>query len=119
MSAARSGRTHDNIAACRDHVLAHLRAADLQALADMGLRALDNDVLDPVAVTGFHASRTHKLTPGEKTANRTLAVGRAPVEYGFAHLKNWRILTKHRSDPACATHLLRALFVLTNREVNR
>ncbi len=42
-------------------------------------------------VTGFHASRTHKLTPGQKTANRVLAVGRAPVEHGFAHLKNWRI----------------------------
>ncbi|WP_106982742.1 transposase family protein [Streptomyces sp. NRRL S-575] len=42
----------------------------------------------PVIVTGFHASRTHELTPGEKTANRVLAIGRAPVEYGFAHLKN-------------------------------
>ncbi|MGN5376538.1 hypothetical protein ACQ4WX_00130 [Streptomyces lasalocidi] len=51
-------------------------------------------------VTGFHASRTHKLTPGEKTANRVLAVGRAPVEHVFAHLKNWRILTKLRTDPA-------------------
>nr|WP_261801191.1 hypothetical protein [Streptomyces buecherae] len=42
-------------------------------MADLGLRALDNDVLDLVAVTGFHASHTHKLTPGEKTANRALA----------------------------------------------
>ncbi|MEU2288536.1 hypothetical protein ABZ614_42730 [Streptomyces sp. NPDC013178] len=44
-------------------------------------------------VTGYTASRTHKLTPGQKEANRVLAVGRAPVEHGFAHLKNWRILT--------------------------
>ncbi|GAA2651294.1 hypothetical protein GCM10010400_03250 [Streptomyces aculeolatus] len=35
-------------------------------------------------------------------------------EHGFAHLKNWRILTKLRTDPARATHLLRALLVLTN-----
>lgn len=70
-------------------------------------------------VTGFHASRTHKLTPGEKIANRVLAIGRAPVEHGFAHLKNWRILTKLRTDPAQATRLLRALLVLTNLEVNR
>lgn len=76
-------------------------------------------MLDPVIVTGFHASRAHKLTPGQKTANRILAVGRAPVEHGFAHLKNWRILTKLRTDPAHATRLLRALLVLTNLEVNR
>lgn len=40
-------------------------------------------------------------------------------EHGFAHLKNWRILTKLRTDPARATHLLRALLVLTNLEINR
>ncbi|MFJ2705777.1 transposase family protein [Streptomyces sp. NPDC087428] len=87
--------------------------------ADLGFRGLDNDILDPVIVTGYAASRTHKLTPGEKEANRVLAVGRAPVEHGFAHLKNWRILTKLRTDPARATQLLRALLVLTNLEVNR
>ncbi|MEV6057949.1 transposase family protein [Streptomyces sp. NPDC052107] len=70
-------------------------------------------------VTGFTATHAHKLTPGQKTANRVLATGRAPVEHGFAHLKNWRTLTKLRTDPARATHLLRALLVLTNLEVNR
>ncbi|MEU0252190.1 transposase family protein [Streptomyces sp. NPDC006184] len=53
--------------------------------------------------------------PGQKTANRVLAAGRAPVEHGFAHIKNWRILTKLRTDPARATQLLR---VLTYLEVN-
>ncbi|MEU7208883.1 hypothetical protein AB0B06_10790 [Streptomyces sp. NPDC044989] len=43
----------------------------------------------------------------------------APVEHGFAHLKNRRILAKLRTDPAHATQLLRALLVLTNLEVNR
>lgn len=118
ISAARPGRTHDNIAARHDHILAHLRAAGLGALADLGFRGLDNDVLDPVIVTGFTGNRTHKLTPGQKTANRVLAVGRAPVEHGFAHLKNWRILTKRRTDPTRTTRLLRALLVLTNLEVN-
>ncbi|MGQ4465943.1 hypothetical protein ACN6LC_005617 [Streptomyces violaceoruber] len=61
-------------------------------MADLGLRGLDNDVLDPVIVTGY-ATRTHKLTVGQKTANRVLPVGRAPDEHGFAHLKKWRILT--------------------------
>ncbi|KOG21713.1 IS5/IS1182 family transposase [Streptomyces viridochromogenes] len=119
ISAARPGRTHDITAARHDHILAHLRAAGLGALADLGFRGLDNDIRDPVIVTGFHASRTHKLTPGQKTANRVLAVGRAPVEHGFAHLKNWRTLTKLRADPAHATRLLRALLVLTDLEVNR
>ncbi|MTE17645.1 hypothetical protein F0L17_00540 [Streptomyces sp. TRM43335] len=88
-------------------------------MADFGFRGLDNDILDPAIVTGYAAGRTHKLTPGEKAANRVLAVGRAPVEHGFAHLRNWRILTKLRTDPARTTQLLRALLALTNLEVNR
>ncbi|MEV7960454.1 transposase family protein [Streptomyces sp. NPDC058316] len=119
ISAARPGRTHDNTAARHDHTLAHLRAADLGALADLGFRDVDNDVRDLAIVIGFHATRTRKLTPGQKEANRVLAVGRAPVEHGFAHLKNWRVLTKLRTDPARATQLLRGLLVLTNLEVNR
>ncbi|MFF9505984.1 transposase family protein [Streptomyces sp. NPDC014724] len=119
ISAARPGRTHDNTAARHDRILAHLRTAGLGALADLGFRGLDNDIRDPVIVTGHAASRTHKLTAGQKEANRVLAVGRALVEHGFAHLKNWRILTELRTDPARATHLLHALLVLTNLEVNR
>ncbi|MEU2377378.1 transposase family protein [Streptomyces misionensis] len=119
ISAARPGRTRDNTAARHDHILTHLRAADLGALADLGFRGLDNDILNPVIVTGYTATRTHKLTSGQKEANRVLAVGRAPVEHGFAHLKNWRILAKLRTDPAHATRLLRALLVLTNLEINR
>jgi hypothetical protein len=48
-----------------------------------------------------------------------LAAVRAPVEHGFAHLKNWRVLGKIRTDPKRATALVRALLVLTNREVAR
>ncbi|MFJ4906859.1 hypothetical protein ACIQCR_26080 [Streptomyces sp. NPDC093249] len=48
-----------------------------------------------------------------------LAVGRVPVEHGFTHLENWRILTKLRADPARATCLPRALLVLTNLKINR
>ncbi|WP_328663784.1 transposase family protein [Streptomyces sp. NBC_00328] len=69
-----------------------------------------------MVVTGFKATRARKLASAEREANRILAAGRAPVERGFAHLKNWRILTKLRTDPARATHLLRALLVLTNIE---
>ncbi|EGX55393.1 hypothetical protein SZN_33111 [Streptomyces zinciresistens K42] len=72
-----------------------------------------------VLVTGYKATRWHKLTPGQKQVNQVLAAGRAPVEHGFAHLKMWRTLTKLRTDPARATALLRALLVLKNLEVNR
>ncbi|WP_327159388.1 hypothetical protein [Streptomyces zaomyceticus] len=96
-----------------------MRAADLGALVGLGFCGLDNDILDPAIVTGCTASRTHKFIPGEKEAKRVLVVGRAPVEHGFAHLKNGRILAKLRTDPARATRLPHALLVLTNLEVNR
>ncbi|WP_229885075.1 hypothetical protein [Streptomyces tanashiensis] len=48
-----------------------------------------------------------------------MAAVRARVEHGFAHLKNWRVLGKVRTDPKWATALVRALLVLTNREVAR
>ncbi|MFE8014039.1 transposase family protein [Streptomyces antibioticus] len=119
ISAARPGRTHDNTAARQDHVLAHLRDAGLRALAGLGFRGLDNEVLDPVIDTGFHASRSHKLICGRGPPTRVLAVGRAPAEHGFPHLKNRRILTKPRTDPARSTYPLRALLVLMNLEIDR
>ena len=121
ISAARPGRTHDAKAARHHHIVEQLKAAGLGALADLGFLGVDNpeNPDDQVIVTGYKATRYRKLTPGQKQANRVLAAGRAPVEHGFAHLKNWRILTRLRIDPARATALLRALLVLTDLEVNR
>ncbi|MGW6061927.1 transposase family protein [Streptomyces sp. NPDC055189] len=114
ISAARPGRTHGITAARRDHVLARLHAAGLGALADPGLPGLDDDGDDPVVVTGFKATRPRRLASAEKEADRVLAAGRVPVQRGFAHLENWRILTELRTDPDRATHLFRALLVLTS-----
>ncbi|WP_246144567.1 transposase family protein [Actinacidiphila oryziradicis] len=121
ISAARPGRTYDTTAARHDKITRHLKAAGLGALADLGFIGVDKpkNPDDLVIVAGFKATRARKLTPGQKQADRILAAGRAPVEHGFAHLKNWRILTKLRTDPGRATALLRALLVLTNIEVNR
>ncbi|MGW6144943.1 hypothetical protein ACWFRM_22025 [Streptomyces sp. NPDC055144] len=69
-----------------------------------------------MVVAGFKATRARRLTSAEKEANRVLAAGRVPVERGSAHPKNWRILTKLCTDPARATHLFRALLVLTDIE---
>ncbi|MEV6058014.1 hypothetical protein [Streptomyces sp. NPDC052107] len=75
----------------------------------------DGDGEDFVGETGVNVLGLH--IGGE--VNRILAAGRAPVERGFAHLKNWRILTKLRTDHARATHLLRALLILTDIEASK
>ncbi len=69
--------------------------------------------------TGCKAARNRPLTRGQKLFNTALAAVRAPVEHGFAHHRNWRVLGKVRTDPSWATALLRALVVLTNRAVTR
>ena len=70
-------------------------------------------------ITGAKRARKKKLTAGTEAANQIIAAARAPVEHGFAALKNWRILTRLRLNPARATTLLRALLVLTNLETRR
>lgn len=58
-------------------------------------------------------------SPPRRRRHRVLAAGHVPVERGLARLKNWRVLTKLRADPAArATHLFRALLVLTNSEAS-
>ncbi|MFE2059486.1 transposase family protein [Streptomyces sp. NPDC059446] len=79
MSAARPGRPHDVTAARRSHLLAHLRAAGLGALADRGFLGLKDDPDNPVVVTGFKATRARKLTPGQKDANRHLPPDAFPL----------------------------------------
>ncbi|MEV0492312.1 transposase family protein [Streptomyces atratus] len=121
VSAVRPGRTSE-ITACRhDKLTAKLRAAGLSAIADLGFVGLDDSGpdADPAVITGYEAARNRPLTAGQKQAKRALAAVRAPVEHGFAHLKNWRVLGKVGTDPKWAAALVRALLVLTNREVAR
>ncbi|MFE3866232.1 hypothetical protein ACFXPT_38415 [Streptomyces goshikiensis] len=63
-----------------------------------------------------HGDNNVSESTGGTTPASTDVTGRAPVEHGFAHLKNWRTLTKVRTD---AAQLLRALFVLKSLEINR
>jgi hypothetical protein len=92
----------------------------LSALADLGFTGLDDDPDNaPVIITGRKATRTKPLPPAQKQANQLLSSERAPIEHGFADLKNWRILTKVRYGPARTTALLRALLVLTNSHTTR
>ncbi|WP_245685719.1 transposase family protein [Streptomyces yerevanensis] len=110
------------ITACRhDRLTARLRATGLGAIADLGFVGLDDSGpdADPAVITGYKAARNRPLTRGQKLSNKALAAVRAPVEHGFAHLKNWRVLGKVRTDSKWATALVRALLVLTNREVSR
>ncbi|MGI3224294.1 transposase family protein [Streptomyces sp. GTA36] len=115
ISAARPGRT-TVITACRhDQLTQKLREVGLGAIADLGFVGFDDSGPDagPAVITGYKAARNRPLTRGQKLSNTALTAVRAPVEDGFAHLKNWRVLGKVRTDPAWATALVRALLVLT------
>ena len=110
------------ITACRhDQLTGRLRAAGVGAIADLGFVALDDSGpdADPVVITGYKAARNRSITRGQTLSTKAPAAVRAPVEHGFAHPKNWRVLTKVRPAPKWATTPGRALLVLTNREVAR
>ncbi|MEU2835196.1 transposase family protein, partial [Streptomyces lavendulae] len=114
------GRSSEITTARHNKITSHLRKAGPGALAGLGFVGPDDKPDDdPVIITGRKATRNHKLTAAEKEANRLVSSERAANEHGFANLKNWRILTKLRTDTRQATTLLRALLVLTNSEVQR
>jgi hypothetical protein len=119
ISCARRGAASEVTAARHDHIAARLRAAGLGALADLGFTGLDPHPGDPVIITGYKSTRTTRTTPAQRHANQALSAARAPVEHAFSDLKNWRILTRLRIDPARATALLRALLVLTRHHTTR
>jgi hypothetical protein len=119
ISPAHRGAASEITAARHDHLADRLRAAGLGALADLGFTGLDPDPDDPVIITGWKSTRTSKTTPAQRQANQALSAARAPVEHGFSDLKNWRILTRLRLNPAKATTVLRALLVLTRQHTIR
>jgi hypothetical protein len=119
ISQARRGAASEVTTARHDHLAQHLRTARLGALADLGFTGLDPDPEDPVIITGWKSTATRKTTPAQRHANQALSAARAPVEHGFSDLKNWRILTRLRLDPARATTVLRALLVLTRQHTTR
>ncbi|WP_217130071.1 transposase family protein [Streptomyces sp. AC558_RSS880] len=119
ISAARPGRSSEITTARYNKLVERLRATELGAIGDLGFTGLDDNPDDPVVITGYKAARTKPLTSAKKQVNKLIASVRAVCEHAFAHLKNWRILTKLRLSPSYATTLLRALLVLTNREVSR
>jgi hypothetical protein len=100
ISAARRGAAGEIKSARHDRICEHLRTAGLGALADLGFVGLNDDPDDPVVITGAKRTRKKKLTAGQKQANQIIVAARAPVEHGFAALKNWRILTRLRLNPS-------------------
>ncbi|WP_236076365.1 transposase family protein [Streptomyces coffeae] len=111
-TAARPGRAGEIITARHNEIAERLRAAGLGAIGDLGLIGLGTDPGDPVVITGFKAARAKPLTAAKKQANKLITAERAACEHAFAHLKNWRILTKLRLSAHHATTLLRAPLVL-------
>ncbi|WP_433920747.1 transposase family protein [Streptomyces canus] len=119
LSAARPGRSSEITTARYNKLVERLRADELSAIGDLGFTGLDDDPDSPVVITGYKAARTKPLTSAKKQVNKLIASVRAVCEHAFAHLKNWRILTKLRLHARHATTLLRALLVLTHIEVAR
>lgn len=118
-STARPARGSE-ITACRhDDLVGRLREAGLAAIADLGFVGLDDDTGDPTIITGYKKPKGKKLPPAKKLANQLIAAERAVCEHAFAHLKNWRVLTKLRLDVKWATRLVRALMILTQHEIAR
>ena len=109
ISAARPGRTHDAKAARHDHIVEHLKAAGLGALADLGFIGIDKpkDPDDQVIVTGYKATRARKLTPGQKQANQRPGRRTRPVEHGFANLEE--LAHPHQAPHADRTGIKRTL----------
>ncbi|PJN35865.1 hypothetical protein CG747_36700 [Streptomyces sp. CB02959] len=70
-------------------------------------------------ITGYKAARNRPLTRGQKLSSKALAAVRAPVEHGFAHLKNWRVLGKVRTNPGWATALVRDLLLIGHTRASR
>ncbi|MCL7494774.1 transposase family protein [Streptomyces sp. MCA2] len=114
LSAARPGRSSEITTARYNHLVERLRAHELGAIGDLGFTGLDDDADNPVVITGLKAARTKPLTSAKKQVNKLIASVRAVCEHAFAHLKNWRILTKLRLDVRHATTLLRALLAQTH-----
>jgi DDE superfamily endonuclease len=104
ISSARRGAASEITTARHDHLADRLRTAGLGALADPGFTGLDPDPGDPVIITGWKSTRTSKTTPAQPQADQALPAARAPAGHGFSDLKNWRILTRLRLDPARAHH---------------
>ncbi|WP_131562522.1 transposase family protein [Streptomyces sp. KM273126] len=99
-----------------------LRAAGLAAIADLGFVGLDgggDDSSDPAVITGYKKPKGKKLPPAKKQVNQLIAAERAVCEHAFAHLKNWRVLTRLRLDVKWATRLVRALMVLNRHGIAR
>lgn len=96
-----------------------LREAGLGAIADLGFVGLDKDPDNPAVITGYKSARNKPLTRAKKEVNKLIASERAVCEQAFAHLKNWRILTKLRMGVRYATALVRALMILNQREIAR
>lgn len=118
-STARPARGSE-ITACRhDDLVGRLRAAGLAAIADLGFVGLDDETGDPAIITGYKKPKGKKLPVAKKLVNQLIAAERAVCEHAFAHLKNWRILTKLRLDVKWATRLVRALMILNWHEIAR
>ncbi|MFJ3778931.1 transposase family protein [Streptomyces sp. NPDC090075] len=98
LSAARPGRSSEITIARHNQLVERLWAVELGDIGDLGFVHLDDALENPVVITGCKATRTKPLIRAKGQVNELIVFVRAVREHAFAHLKNWRIRTKSRTD---------------------
>jgi hypothetical protein len=111
-SGALPGSTHDLTAARIWGILRALEEAGILSLADKGYQGAETAVV----ITPY---KGRNKPESQKQANRSHAKLRGPGERANAQIKTWRLLRKLRCSPSKTGHLVKAIAVLQNYEINR
>jgi hypothetical protein len=111
-SGAMPGRTHDLTAARVWGIPRELDNAGIITLADKAYQGAEASLV----ITPY---KGRNKPESQKQANRSHAKLRGPGERANAQLKSWKLLRKLRCSPSKAGHLVKAIAVLQNYEINR
>ena len=101
------GRAHD-LTAARTHRI--IRICERQGVPILADRAYLG--AGPWVTTPVRRPPGRELSPTQRTVNRALSAGRAPVERGVARLKSWRIFRKARCSPNRMSSIASAVLTL-------
>ncbi|WP_274563755.1 transposase [Streptomyces spiramyceticus] len=107
ISPALPGRAHDLTAARTHRIIRICERLGVPILADRAYQGAG-----PWVTTGLKRPPRGELTLTQRTANRALAVARAPVERGIARLKSWQIFRRSCISPNRMTIITKAVLTL-------
>jgi transposase len=108
LSPALPGAVNDVKAARTHRIMEICEELGFEVLADLGYVGAGGTVITPIK-----RAPKMELSDKHKASNRVHAGLRAPVERGFAKIKNWRILRHARLSPNRLTAVAAAILTLT------